>query len=90
LIEVDGHRLEIRMSENMLFVRNEDVPGMVGHVGAALGDAGINISNMHIGEDDDGVAAVMVVCTDGPVPQAVQDSLRALNGVRSVRTVRLS
>ncbi len=90
LIEVDGHRLEIRMSENMLFVRNEDVPGMVGHVGAALGDAGINISNMHIGEDDDGVAAVMVVCTDGPVPQGVQDSLRALNGVRSVRTVRLS
>ncbi len=90
LIEVDDHRLEIRMSENMLFVRNDDVPGMVGLVGTALGDAGINISNMHIGEDDDGVVAVMVVSTDGLVPQRVQDSLRSLEGVRSVRSVRLS
>ena len=90
LIEIDGHRLEIRLSESMLFVRNEDVPGMIGHVGMALGDAGINISNMHIGEDDDGVAAVMVVSTDGLVPQGVQDALRSLEGVRSVRAVRLA
>ncbi len=90
LIEIDGHRLEIRLSENMLFIRNEDVPGMIGQVGMALGGAGINISNMHIGEDSDGVAAVMVVSTDGLVPQNVQAELRSLDGVRSARTVRLA
>lgn len=89
LIEIDGHRLEIRLSENMLFVQNEDVPGMVGQVGFALGEADINISNMHIGEDRDGVAAVMVISTDGLVPTGVQDSLRSIDGVRSVRAVRL-
>lgn len=89
LIEIDGHQLEIRLSANMLVIRNEDIPGMVGHVGMVLGDAGINIANMHIGEDDDGVAALMVVATDGLVPSDVVEALRAAEGVRTVRAVHL-
>jgi len=89
LIEIDGHRLEIRLSANMLVVRNEDTPGMVGQVGMVLGDAGINIANMHIGEDDDGVAALMVISTDGLVPSGVLDALRSVDGVLAVRAVNL-
>jgi len=89
LLEVDGHRLEIRPSDDMLFVRNDDVPGMVGVVGTIVGQAGVNISNMHIGEDHDGVAAMMVISTDRPVPEAVQQELLALPGVSSVRMLRL-
>ena len=73
----------------MLIVRNEDVPGMVGIVGAEVGDAGVNISNMYIGEDHDGVAAMMVISTDGLVPNNVQDTLRAVPGVNEVRAIRL-
>jgi len=89
LLEVDGHRLEIRPADHMLIVRNADVPGMVGIVGVEVGDAGVNISNMYIGEDDDGVAAMMVISTDGLVPSTVQDALRAVEGVREVRSIRL-
>ncbi len=48
----------------MVVLRNLDMPGMVGVVGAMLGDAGINIANMHIGEigqAGDGEEALMVV-----------------------------
>jgi len=89
LLEIDGHRLELRLSNHMLIVRNEDVPGMVGHVGSVVGDAGINISNMHIGETEEGVAALMVMAIDGVVSPGVQASLRALSGVKSVTVVRL-
>ena len=89
LLEVDGHRLEIRPSDHMLIVRNQDVPGMVGIVGTEVGEAGVNISNMYIGEDDDGVAAMMVISTDGLVPNNVQDTLRSVEGVREVRALRL-
>ena len=44
---------------------------------------------MYIGEDDDGVAAMMVISTDGLVPSTVQDALRAVEGVREVRSIRL-
>lgn len=89
LLEVDGHRLEIRPSNDMLFVRNDDVPGMVGVIGTVVGQAGVNISNMHIGEDQDGVAAMMVISTDRPVPEPVQQELLAIPGVSSVRMLRL-
>ncbi len=89
LLEVDGHRLEIRPADHMVIIRNEDVPGMVGIVGTEVGDAGVNISNMYIGEDDDGAAAMMVISTDGLVPNNVQDALRAVPGVREVRAIRL-
>ncbi len=89
IIEVDGHALDIRPSPHMLFVRNDDTPGMVGVVGAALGDAGVNISNMHIGQTSEGVAALMVVATSETVPLAVQDTLRSNSNVLSVRTIDL-
>ena len=85
--ELDDHALDIHPSPHMLIIRNQDQPGMVGVVGATLGDAGINISNMHIGESGDGVEALMVVCTGAPVPATVQDALRANENVRFVRAI---
>jgi D-3-phosphoglycerate dehydrogenase len=85
--EVDDHELEIRPAANMLVVRNFDQPGMVGVVGSALGGAGVNISNMHIGESGDGVEALMFLTTSAPVPPAVQEALRAHDNVRFVKAI---
>jgi len=88
--DLDDHPLDIHPSDHMLVIRNQDEPGMVGLVGALLGDAGINISNMHIGESGDGREALMVVCTGGPVSPAVQDALRASENVRFVRAITVN
>lgn len=87
ITELDGHQLELRPSTHMLVLHNRDTPGMVGIVGTALGDAGVNISNMHIGEKDDGVDALMLVGTEDPVPLAVQERLRAHEHVSDVRAI---
>ena len=89
IIEVDGHNLDIRPSPHMLFVRNDDTPGRVGTVGAARGDAGINISNMHNGQTAEGVAALRVIAPTSEVPTAVQESLRTLRNVLAVRAIDL-
>ena len=88
--ELDDHALDIKPSDHMVLVRNQDEPGMVGVVGATLGDAGVNISNMHIGESGDGVEALMVVCTSEAVSPAVQDALRSHDHVHFVRAITLS
>ncbi|GJM39076.1 MAG: D-3-phosphoglycerate dehydrogenase [Acidimicrobiales bacterium] len=88
--ELDDHALDIKPSDHMVIVRNLDERGMVGVVGATLGDAGMNISNMHIGESGDGVEALMVVCTDGAVPPTVQDALRNHEHVRFVRAITVT
>ena len=34
---------------HMLYVRNQDKPGFIGHLGRSLGEAGINIATFHLG-----------------------------------------
>ncbi len=89
IIEVDEHRLELRPRPDMLVIRNEDLPGVVGAVGCELGNAGVNISSMHLGESADGVAALMVVATDEAVPPGVIDAVLALDNVATVRAIRI-
>jgi len=68
----------------MLVVRNDDVPGMIASVTGVVGDAGVNIDDMHLGRSEEGRAALMIMATDGPVPDDVQAAIRGLPGVVSV------
>ena len=53
----------------------------------ALGKAGINISDIHLGRSPAGEAALMVLATDEPVPTKVIDELRRTPGLLDVRAV---
>ena len=66
---------------------------MIGRVGTRFGEHGVNIVSAAVGHDaeDDGRArpAVMVVTTDGPVPQEVVDEIAASDGFVSGTAVSL-
>jgi D-3-phosphoglycerate dehydrogenase len=87
LVMIDDHSIEIPPSRHMLVVRNEDRPGRAAAVLATLGDAGINISDIHLGRSAAGEAALMVLAVDEPVPAAVVDTVRAIDGVVSAQPV---
>ena len=84
----DDFTLDIRPAEHMVVVRNDDVPGMIGKVGAAVGEAGVNITDMVVGQNEAGVSALMVIATDEDVPDEVVAALAAKESVRSVIRVR--
>ena len=81
LVMVDEHTVDIPPSGHMLVVRNDNRPGMIGVVGTRLGQAGVNISDMDVGRSSSGDAALMVLSTDQPVPEAVVAELRAVPGI---------
>lgn len=87
LVEVDDHSVDVRPSRHMLLVRNDDTPGMIGVVGDALGRAGINVSAMHLGQTAEGVAALMVIAVDRPVPAEVLNALLEQPNIESVRAI---
>jgi L-serine deaminase len=68
----------------MLVVRNDDAPGMIASVTGVVGEAGINIDDMHLGRSEAGDAALMIMATRRAVPDDVQGAIRALPGVASV------
>ncbi|MGQ0430868.1 MAG: phosphoglycerate dehydrogenase [Microthrixaceae bacterium] len=84
IVMVDDHSVDVPPADNMLVVRNDDVPGMIAAVTGVLGDAGVNIDDMHLGRSPEGAAALMILATDQPVPDGVQTAIRALPGVVSV------
>ena len=54
---------------HMLYVRNQDRPGLIGALGRTLGDAQINIATFHLGRDRPGGDAIALVEVDGPIPE---------------------
>lgn len=84
IVMVDDHSVDVPPADHMLVVRNDDVPGMIAAVTGVVGDAGINIDDMHLGRSADGAAALMILATSIDVSDEVQAAIRALPGVVSV------
>jgi D-3-phosphoglycerate dehydrogenase len=88
IVMIDDHGVELPFSENLLVVRNDDRPGMVGVVGLACGEAGVSISSMAVGQTAGEVAtALMALATDAPVPDDVIRLLRSTDGILDVHRV---
>ena len=73
----------------MLITRHTDKPGMVGRIGAMLGEADVNISAMHLGRTRPREDALMILALDEDVPPAVAEAIRALDAVIELWTIRL-
>ena len=84
IVMVDDHSVDVPPADHMLVVRNDDVPGMIATVTGVVGDAGVNIDDMHLGRSEDGKAALMMLATDTAVTDDVQAAIRAIDGVVSV------
>ncbi len=49
LLAVDGIDVEAPLEHNLVYMRNRDVPGVIGKIGTILGEAKINIANFSLG-----------------------------------------
>ena len=87
IVMVDDHIVEVPPAEHMLVVRNDDRPGMIGVVGTALGEAGVSISSMAVGPSRTGNTALMVLSTDGRVPDDTFVLLQASEGILDIHRI---
>ncbi len=90
LVEVDGFDVELVAEKHVLLFKYHDQPGIVGIVGARLGDAGINIAGAQVARQEEGGHALMALTVDSAVPHEVLEQLSAEIGAHSVRSVDLS
>ncbi|HSE28274.1 MAG TPA: phosphoglycerate dehydrogenase [Gemmatimonadales bacterium] len=89
IIELDGFRVDVRPSGTLLILRNRDVPGVIGRVGTALGQAGLNIGEYHQARHEQGGEALATVSTDGSPSPELLEALRTLPEVLDARVARL-
>lgn len=89
IVKVGDINLEAALNGNMLFVENEDKPGLIGGVGSILGTAKINIANFTLGRSrtKKGLALAFLE-VDGEIPADIVKKVTALPGVIKVRVFR--
>jgi len=90
VVEALDHQIELPISDFMLIVLNEDVPGVIGRVGTYLGEQGINIANMVVGRSPTGDSAMMGLNLDRSMTEPEVEGFRALGGVERAWPVDLS
>lgn len=89
IIAIDNFDLDLPPTDNLLFLRYADKPGVVGAVGNALGTAKINIAGMQVARESAGGNALMALTVDSAVSDAVTDALKKETGADLVRSVTL-
>ena len=89
IIAIDAFDLDLPPTENLLFLRYTDRPGIVGAVGNALGAAKINIAGMQVARQAQGGSALMAITVDSSVSESVAASVAKEIGADLVRSVSL-
>lgn len=88
LTRIGDFHVDVVPRGTLLVLSNEDVPGVIGHVGTILGEAGMNIAEYHQARMAPGGEALAVVSMDGAPDASVRAALEALPHVRSATLVR--
>ena len=89
IIAIDSFDLDLPPTENLLFLRYSDKPGVVGAVGNALGKAGINIAGMQVARSSAGGNALMALTVDSPISDELITSVKKETGAEIVRSATL-
>ena len=89
ITNIDGCEFDMVPSGHMIVLFNSDQPGMVGNVGAVLGEAGMNIDEMVIGHGDTDGVAMMVIKSDAAPSDDVLKALEAIDGISKVASAEV-
>ena len=88
LVSALGFELEMELAPLIVFLRYDDVPGVIGRVGTLFGEAGVNIANMAVSRTRRGGKALMALSIDSEAPTKLVERIRT-EGFDDVRFISL-
>lgn len=89
IVKIDDFFLDAIPKGYLLFIANEDKPGVVGEVGTILGKNSINIAEMTLGRREDHKSAITVINTDSDVSEHVIEQIKKSPKIIDVKLLRL-
>ena len=87
LVNILGYDMDINPTGHLLFVNNEDVPGVIGKVGTLLGQHKINIGAYILSDSEKMDEAFAVIRLDSEVPSSVIELLIQIPEILSVQQI---
>ncbi|KJR41241.1 D-3-phosphoglycerate dehydrogenase [Candidatus Magnetoovum chiemensis] len=90
IIKVNDFQIEIIPEGTMLYINNNDRPGVIGNIGTIIGDNNINIAKMHFGRQTKGGLAISVVSVDSDLSAELLNKIKSLPNILVVKKITIS
>ena len=84
-----GFAIDLQLSPRMVFLRYDDIPGVIGRVGTMFGASSVNIANMAVSRTKEGGKALMALSIDSEPPAELVERVRG-EGFDDARFIVLS
>jgi len=91
LVRLNTFRMEALPTGPMLYVQNNDVPGVIGMLGVTLGENGVNISRMTVGEEQEQGRNVNIILlnTDTLISKELLEKIQKLKNIHQAMVLEL-
>ena len=85
IIQIKDIDMEAKFGSYMIYITNNDKPGLVGKIGECLGSQGVNIANFNLGRDKIGGNVIELIEVDTPINDRVLKKLSDIDGIVQVK-----
>lgn len=89
VVNINNFRLEMHPRGRFVLINNHDRPGAIGSIGTLLGNNGINISRMRVGQEQGGDKTMIFLRTDQKIPDDIMGKIHNLPLIITVSTFEL-
>ena len=87
VVEVKGIKIEAELTPHMLYITNDDQPGIIGRLGTTLAEAGVNIATFHLGRAQPGGDAIALIAIDHDLAEPLLAKVRAIPGIAQAKAL---
>lgn len=89
VVEIKGIKLESEFGQHMLYITNQDLPGVIASIGQFAAERNINIANMHLGRRENRGDAISLLQIDAAVSKEDIEALRQIENIRDANYLNL-
>jgi len=89
IVRINDVYVEASPEGNMLFINNNDKPGLVGAIGTILAEDKVNIAGISLGREAQDGVAISVVSVDSEVGESTIEKIRNTADVIFVKTLKV-
>ncbi len=89
IVKINNVYIEATPAGHMLFINNNDKPGIVGAIGTILAGAHINIAGITLGRENQQGVAVSVVNVDSEIPESVLNQMRQTKNILFAKAIKV-
>ncbi|EJF89421.1 phosphoglycerate dehydrogenase [Bartonella tamiae] len=84
-IQIKGINMDAEVGQHMLYITNNDTPGIIGTIGSICGKHGVNIANFSLGRNTLGGDAIALLYLDEQVSQSAVSELKKIDDIHHVQ-----